>query len=89
MSDKETTTFDNKCLILGELWIDYRTEPDLEDFVQYNDLGLPLGFMLAEGLITPTKRAEQLIDETWAMLLVAFGIEEDTGFTSFEELMLG
>jgi len=86
--DKETTTFENKGLILAELWIDYRDEPDLKDFVSYNDLGLPLGFLVSEGLVTPSKKAIEMVEETFEMLLVAFGVE-DAGFTSIDELMLG
>jgi len=88
MSDNETTTFENKCLILAELWIDYRDEPDFVDFVSYNDLGLPLGFLVAEELVTPSKKATDMIGETWDMLLVSLGVE-DTGFTTIDEVMLG
>lgn len=86
--DNETTTFENKCLILAELWIDYRDEPDFKDFVSYNDLGLPLGFLIGEGLVTPSNKAKEMLDETFDMLLVSLGVE-DAGFTNLDELMLG
>ena len=86
--NKETTTFENKCLILAELWIDYRDEPDFKDFVSYNDLGLPLGFLIGEGLVTPSNKAKEMLEETFDMLLVSLGVE-DAGFTNLDELMLG
>ena len=88
MEDKETTTFENKCLILAELWIDYRDEADFVDFVSYNDLGLPLGFLVAEDLVTPSKKAIEMITDTWDMLLASLEVE-DSGFTTIDELMLG
>ncbi len=41
MSDTDKTTFENKCDILSDLWMNYRFEKQFEDFVNYNDLGLP------------------------------------------------
>jgi hypothetical protein len=35
-------TFDNKISILAELWMNYRDDEELQDFIEYNDLGLPL-----------------------------------------------
>lgn len=87
-NDKETTTFHDMCNILSELWVDYREENDLYDFVKFNDLGLPMAFMVSERLVTPTDRAKEMIEDTFAMLLTALEVE-DAGFTSIEDLMLG
>ncbi len=38
------TTFENKCAILADLWLNYKDNEELEDFVEYNDLGLPLAY---------------------------------------------
>jgi len=86
--ENQETTFDNKCNILSELWVDYRDEPDLQDFISYNDLGLPLGFLVSESLVTPSQRAKDMIDETFVLLLASLEVE-DAGFESFDELMLG
>lgn len=89
MSDnKEETTFENKCNILAELWLDYRDDAGFEDFVEYNDLGLPLSFLLAEGLVSPTDQAKAIIDETFVLLLTALEIE-DAGFESLDDLLVG
>lgn len=88
MSDNKETTFEDKCNILAELWVDYRDEPDLSDFVSYNDLGLPLAFGVAEDLVQPKPRATEIINETFEMLLAALEVE-DAGFTNLDELMLG
>lgn len=87
MTNKETT-FENKCNILGELWIDYRDEEDLSEFIAYNDLGLPLAFSIAEDLVKPTPRAIEMINETFAMLLLSLEVE-DNGFETLDELMVG
>jgi hypothetical protein len=38
------TTFDNKALILGQLWVNNKEEDEWNEFFEYNDLGLPLAF---------------------------------------------
>lgn len=81
----DTTKFDDKCNILSELWTTYREEPDFKDFVSYNDIGLPLSFLVSEKLVTPGDMAISLIDETWILLCAALETE-DTGFESLEEM---
>lgn len=88
MSDNNETTFENKCNILAELWLDYRQDQGFEDFVEYNDLGLPLSFLLAEGLVSATEQAKTIIDETFVLLLAALEIE-DAGFESLDDLLVG
>jgi hypothetical protein len=87
-NEEETTTFENKCNILAELWLDYREESEFQDFVSYNDLGLPLGFMIAEDIVTPNQKAKDMIEETFVLLLATLEVE-DTGFDTLDDLMLG
>jgi hypothetical protein len=88
MSDNKETPFNTKCEILSELWIDYRQEDTFTDFVEYNDLGLPLGFLIAEELVVPTERAKAMVQETFEVLLATLEIE-DSGFDSLDDLLLG
>ncbi len=82
-----TTKFENKCSILSELWTKYRDEPDFQDFVSYNDIGLPLSFLVSEKLVTAGPMAVNLIDETFLLLCAALETE-DTGFESLEDMFL-
>lgn len=81
-----TTTFENKAVILGQLWINYKGQDEWSDFVEYNDLGLPLAFAFAEGIINHTPTLEQYINETWALFLEGLGAE-DTGFEDITDLL--
>jgi hypothetical protein len=89
MSNENTTTpFEVKCEIVAELWMDHRNEKAFEDFVQYNDIGLPLAFMIAEDLVTPSERARAMVEETFTILLATLEVE-DTGFESLDDLLVG
>lgn len=81
-----TTTFESKSLILGQLWINFKTDDEWMDFMVYNDLGLPLAFAFAEGIINHTTTLEQYINETWDLFIEALGVQ-DTGFDSIDELI--
>jgi hypothetical protein len=85
---KDKTTFDNKCAIIGELWMSYRGDSQFEDFISYNDLGLPLGFLIAENLVRPNELAKSMVDETFDLLLSALE-REDTGFESLDDVFVG
>lgn len=86
--DKQETTFENKCSILSDLWLDYRRDSSLADFVDYNDIGLPLSFLVAEELVTPTERARGMVEETFTILLATMEIE-DSGFESLDDIFSG
>ena len=81
-----TTTFENKTLILGQLWINYKAEDEWIDFFIYNDLGLPLAFAFAEGIINHTPTLEQYINETWDLFIEGLDVD-DTGYETIEELL--
>lgn len=80
------TNFDNKCSILAELWMNYRGDDEFADFIEYNDLGLPLAYMIAEELVKPTELAQNYINETFALFIAALGFDDDEGYTSLDEM---
>jgi hypothetical protein len=82
-----TTSFSTRCQILAELWLNYRGDETFQDFVEYNDLGLPLAYAIASDIAISTGNAEMLIDETWELFLGALGVEEDTGFDSLDHIL--
>jgi hypothetical protein len=86
MTKKETTPFDTKCEILGDLWMKYRFEKQFSDFVAYNDIGLPLGFLVSEDLVTPAPMAKGMIEETFELLLASLNVS-DKGYESLDDLL--
>jgi hypothetical protein len=87
MSDNTTTPFSNKCEILGELWLKYRGDyPDFEDFIDYNDLGLPIAYAIANNIVKPTDIAKAFVEETFDLLLAGLDVEDD-GWDNLDELL--
>jgi hypothetical protein len=83
----ESTTYSNKIEILSELWSNYRHDEEFQDFVEYNDIGLPLAYLLANEIVKKTEMSERFIEETFSLLLAGLGIDEDTGFENLDEIL--
>lgn len=67
----------DKAGLLGQLWIDYRDNEDFSVFMEYNDIGLPLSYVLAEGLVPGlTNLGEDYINETIEMFFKLLEITE-------------
>jgi hypothetical protein len=66
--------------------MEYRGDTEFQDFIEYNDLGLPLAYAISEGIVESTDIASNFINEAFDILLSALGVE-DTGFKSLEDLL--
>jgi hypothetical protein len=81
------TPFSNKVMILADLWMNYRGDEEFADFFEYNDLGLPLSYAIANNIVEKTATAETVINETFALLLSALEEPDDMGFDSLDDLL--
>ncbi len=82
-----TTTIESKEIILAELWMTYRNDENFQEFISYNDLGLPLAYALATSIVKRTEMSTKFIDETFALLLGSLEVE-DTGFDVLDEIFM-
>lgn len=82
------TEFDQRCKILADLWLNYRGDEGFEGFIEYNDLGLPLAYMLDAKIVKPdSELCTGFINETFELLLAALDLEEDFGFGLLDEML--
>jgi hypothetical protein len=82
----EETTFENKCSILAELWVDERDDVNLQDLFNYGDLGFPLAYAIANGIVEETDKARGFIEETFDLLISSYGLE-DEGFEDYDDII--
>ena len=76
----------NKITILAELWMNYREDDELQDFIEYNDLGLPMAYLLMNEIVSPTEQSAIYINETYDLFLGALGIP-DKEWESLDEML--
>jgi hypothetical protein len=79
MTDKTFTPFSNKCQILADFWMENKTDNEFADFIQYNDLGLPLAYLVTADIVDYSNKVEVFVGETWDLFIGGLGVE-DTGF---------
>ena len=81
------TNFDNRVSILADLWLNFRKEEGLQDFIEYNDLALPFAFAISEGIFLHDEPGvNRFIDEAWEILLGVLGLKDDD-YTSLEQML--
>lgn len=79
------TDFSKVCEILGTLYANYKEDEDLKDFIDFNDLGLPLAYFTSENLCEVSDDGARYITETWQLFLASMDME-DTGWDSLDEM---
>lgn len=72
--------------ILAEFWMENRDDEEFEEFVEYNDLGLPLAYSANANLVALTPSGQVIVEETFKGLLEMFELK-DTGFEELEEIL--
>ena len=80
------TDFTNKTQILGAFYSNYKQNEELQEFFEFNDVGMPLAYLASEGLCQVSNDGKKYIAESWDILLAFLGIE-DIGFNDLEEFL--
>jgi hypothetical protein len=80
------TTFENKCKILANVWLDSSEQDFTEFFLEYN-MGFPIAFGIANDIILDiSDKGVALVEETFTAFLSLIG-KTDTGFASVSDLV--
>ena len=87
MSATPTNHFFRKCEILGDLWLNYRQDEEFQDFIEYNDLGLPLAYAFANEIAKETEIAERYINESYELLAESLGVSDTVEFDSLDAML--
>lgn len=82
------TPFETRVSILADLWINYRNDDEFKDFIEYNDMGLPMAYFIDNAMVEAKPIAIQFVNETFDLLLAGLEIE-DTGFADLNDLLEG
>ena len=82
------TPIENRITILADLWLNYRDDEEFQDFIAYNDIGLPIAFALNEDFVKGTEMSTKFINETFELLLAGLSLEEtEEGWESLDDIL--
>lgn len=79
------TDFTKICEVLGSLYANYKEDEDLKDFIDFNDLGLPLAYFVNEDLCQISDDGARYITETWQLFLASMDLK-DIGWDSLDQM---
>ncbi len=80
------TDFTKVCEILGVLYTNYKEDDEFKDFIDFNDLGLPLAYFASEKLCEVSDDGARYIMETWILFLKGLGLEDTGLWDNLEDL---
>lgn len=80
------TDFSSICDILGTLYANYKEDKNFRDFIEFNDLGLPLAYLTKENLCEPSDDGIRYVTETWELFLAGLKVK-DEGFEDLDQLL--
>lgn len=86
MTETTSTLYSNKVSILSELWMNYRNDAEFQDFIEYNDLGLPLAYAIEQDIVKSSDLAQKFIEETFDLFLAGLDTS-DTGFETLDDVL--
>lgn len=81
------TSYEIRVSILSELIQKYRQDPILKEFIELEDLGLPLAYLISTGVVETTEKAQKFLDDSFEGLLQFLEIPEDEGFKDLDDLL--
>ena len=84
------TDLEIECQILSGLWMDYRDVEAFEEFIEYNDIGLPLAHYVADGLIRKSAleaSAITYIADTYTLLFEMLGLPLSHEYETIDDLL--
>ena len=84
--DIVVTDFTKVCEILGVLYTNYKEDEEFKDFIDFNDLGLPLAYFASEKLCEVSDDGARYIMETWLLFLKGLGLEDTGLWDNLEDL---
>jgi hypothetical protein len=68
----------DKAGLIGQLWIEFRADEDFSAFMEYNDIGCPMAYMVAEGLVKELSPVgEEMLAETFKMFIDLIEVTEE------------
>ena len=79
--------FNKKLTILSNVYLHYRDVDEFKEFAEYNDLGLPLAHVCAEGLAEIKPDGVVYIEQTYDLLVDAMGLDPDVEYRSIEDMI--
>ena len=79
--------YTSKIAVLADFYLNYRDQDPYKDFAEYNDIGLPLAYVVQQGMAETNQEGRAFIEETYELLCSAMDIDPEEQYGSFEDML--
>ena len=76
-----------KIAVLSDLYYNYRDQEPYKEFAEYNDIGLPLAYVVHNNLAEIGPEGRVFIEETYDLLCSAMDINPEDEYHTFEDMI--
>ena len=80
------SSYETRIKILADIWYNYRDDDDMRQFIEYNDIGLPLAWLISSDIVSSTDRAAKYINDSFQLLLDVLEAE-DKEYQDFAQML--
>jgi hypothetical protein len=77
----------SKIAVLADFYLNYRDQAPYKDFAEYNDIGLPLAYVIHQNLVETNPEGRAFIEETYELLCSAMDIDSEHQYECFEDML--
>lgn len=88
----DNTPFSKKCELLAAIWFFYRDDENAsdgwKDFFRWADIGLPLSYVVNEGLANIASEGIEIITDTWENLCEMLDIDPTAEYKTVEQIFI-
>jgi hypothetical protein len=83
---EKKTTFEARCAILAQVWLELRDVEDLDVLMREGAIGFPLAYAIDNDIVVVSEKARALIDPLFQEVLESIGLDEDEGWEDLDDL---
>jgi hypothetical protein len=89
LSSKFSTAFLTQCAILSEIWTNHSNDKTLAEFIECNDIGLPLAHKVHIESELDDEESDNFdyIEQTWEQLCETLGVDKEGDYTTYKEMI--
>ena len=77
----------SKIAVLADFYLNYRDQDPYKDLAEYNDIGLPLAYVVHQNLVETNPEGRAFIEETYELLCSAMDIDSEKQYECFEDML--
>ena len=82
-----TTDFYKRCEILSDLWLEYKSDENMRDFIMSCPAGFAIAYLVDQCGVDVDSDKAKYVDETFGLLCYLLDLDIDQEYNSVDEMI--